>query len=175
MNINISHMKFKGDSIYSNFKGAPANNTISPSNSTKTKPWGVANVGVPNPENATAAASNSQVISINNSVFNQLPGNDVRKNYYLIGSTWTDSGLPPTGTSYAATNTGSGVAIGTSQLANSTMETYAQNGTAYNQYGSCFACHSGSTPTNNPNSISHVYSDILAWKKQSGTITSKKK
>lgn len=178
VNINISHMKFKGDSIYSNFKGAPANNTISPSNSTKTKPWGVANVGVPNPENATAAASNSQVISINNSVFNQLPGNDVRKNYYLIGSTWTDSGLPPTGVSYSATNpnnTGSGVAIGTSQLANSTMETYAQNGTAYSEYGSCFACHSGSTPTNNPNSISHVYSDILAWKKQSGTITSEKK
>ena len=165
--INISHMKFKADSIYANFKGAPANNTISPSNSSRTKPWGVADAGVPNPENTTVAASNSQVISINNSVRSKLIGNDVRKNYFFIGSTWTDSGKAPTGVSYSATNTGNGVAIGTSQLANSTMETYIQNGTTYNENGSCFYCHhdfATTGPTLLPNQLSHVYGDIMRWK-----------
>ncbi|WP_130735898.1 hypothetical protein [Flavobacterium sp. J27] len=169
VNINISHMKFKADSIYANFAGAPENNTVSPSNSSRTKPWGVANAGVPNPENASVAASNSQVISINNSVFSQLVGNDVRKHYFFIGSTWTDSGLPPTGVSYSPTNSGSGVAIGTSQLANSTMETYIQNGTTYSEKnGSCFTCHhdySPAGPSNDPNYLSHVYGDIMRWKK----------
>lgn len=171
-NINISHMKFKGDSIYANFSGAPANNTVSPSNSSRTKPWGVANAGVPNPENTTVAASNSQIISINNSVHSKLVGNDVRKNYFFIGSTWTNSGLAPNGTSYSSTNTGSGVAIGTSQLANSTMETYIQNGTTYNENGSCFYCHHDFTsPSNDPNQLSHVYADIMRWKQATGVKT----
>jgi hypothetical protein len=164
-NINISHMKFKNDTISAQWTTnplPPANNTISPSNTTRTKPWGVANKGVPNPENATAAASNSQIISINNSVLSQLVGNDIRKNYLFIGSTWTDGGAAPNGQSYSATNTKSGVAIGTSQLANSTMETYDQS-TAYNLNGSCFSCHhdyKSSKPTLDPNFLSHVYADI---------------
>ncbi|NHN24938.1 hypothetical protein FIA58_004535 [Flavobacterium jejuense] len=161
--INISHMKFKADSIYANFKGAPANNTVSPSNSSRTKPWGVANAGVPNPENASVEASNSQVISINNSIHSKLVGNDIRKNYFFIGSTWTDSGLAPNGSSYSTTNSGSGVAIGTSQLANSTMETYIQNGTGYNENGSCFLCHSNNNGLK-PTDLSHVYGDIMRWK-----------
>jgi hypothetical protein len=163
-NINITHMKFNADTISANFKGAPANNTISASNSSRTKPWGVTNTGVPNGENATAAASNSQIISINNSVQSQLVGNDVRKNYLFIGSTWTDSGTAPDGTSYSATNTQNGTAIGTSQLANSTMETYAENGTVYSQFGTCFACHhdyKSPKPTLDPNFLSHVYADIV--------------
>lgn len=158
ININISHMKFKGDSIY-----ATPNHTISPSNSTRMKPWGVANSGVPNPENASVAASNSQVLSINNSVLSKLVGNDFRKNYYFIGSTWTDSGLAPDGTSYSPTNAGKGVAIGTNQLANSTMETYIQYGTSYNKNGSCFLCHSNNNGLL-PTDLSHVYGDIMRWK-----------
>lgn len=169
--INISHMKFKEDNIY-----ATANNTVSPSNTTRTKPWGVADAGVPNPENATVAASNSQVISINNSVLSKLIGNDVRKNYIFIGSTWTDSGKAPTGVSYSSTNNGDGVAIGTSQLANSTMETYIQNGTTYNENGSCFYCHhdfNKTGPSLLPNQLSHVYGDIMRWKNAVGIKTNK--
>jgi hypothetical protein len=175
-NINISHMKFKNDTISAQWTTTPlppANNTISPSNTTRTKPWGVANKGVPNPENATAAASNSQIISINNSVLSQLVGNDIRKNYLFIGSTWTDGGAAPNGQSYSATNTTSGVAIGTSQLANSTMETYDQS-TAYNPNGSCFSCHhdyKSSKPTLDPNFLSHVYADI----RRGDSISGKKK
>ncbi len=161
--VNISHMKFKYDSIYANFPNAPVNNTVSPSNTTRTKPWGVANSGVPNSENPTVAASNSQVISINNSVQSLLVGNDVRKNYLFIGSTWTDSGTAPDGTSYSATNTKLGVAIGTSQLANTTMETYIQNGAGYNQSGSCFDCHHDYTPAGpslSPDYLSHIFQDL---------------
>ena len=136
--------------------------TISASNTKMTKPWGVANDGVPNPENSTPAASNSEVISMNNSILSQLADGDLRKNYIFIGATWTDSGKAPTGTSYSASNTGSGVAIGTSQLANSTMETYAQNGASYAQYGSCFSCHSNySDPGLKPSDLSHIYSELL--------------
>jgi hypothetical protein len=140
--------------------------TISPSNTTKTKPWGVAEAGVPNPENSTAAASNSEVISINNSVLNQLKDGDLRKNYVFIGATWTDSGVAPNGKSYSSTNSESGVAIGTSQLANSTMETYAQYGTDYNTYGSCFSCHSGYPASLKPSDLSHIYSALLKGEDQ---------
>jgi hypothetical protein len=163
VNINISHMKFKGNAVYATFQGAPAGNTVSPSNSTRTKPWGVANAGVPNPENPTAAAANSQVISINNSVMSMLVGNDLRKNYMFIGSTWTSGGAAPTGGSYSATDTIAGVAIGSSQLANTTMETYIQNSAGYNAQGSCFLCHSSfnrKVPQLSPDTISHVFSDL---------------
>jgi hypothetical protein len=160
---NVSHMNFEGDSIIAAFCGAPPKNTISPSNTKRTKPWGFANGGVPNPENATVAEANSQVISINNSVLGMLKGNDIRKNYLFIGSTWTSGGAAPDGTSYACfneLNTNPGTAIGGSQLANSTMETYIQNGDAYAEQGSCFTCHSASKPTLSPDYISHVFNDL---------------
>lgn len=156
----VSHMKFKADSIYANFPGAPDGNTVSPSNTTRTKPWGVAENAVPNPEDATAAASNSKVISINNTVMGFLKGNDVRKHYLFIGSTWTPGGTGPTGTSFKAGASTKGVAIGTSQLANSTMETYAQNGIKPATYGSCFSCHSNNGSLA-PDQISHVLNDLL--------------
>ena len=166
---NESHMKFcnsnelnakKCDELNSIF--ANGSNTISASNTKKTKPWGVANDGVPNPENTTAAASNSEVISINNSILGQLVEGDLRRNYVFIGATWTDGGAAPTGASYSATNTTPGVAIGTSQLANSTMETYAQYGTSYSQYGSCFSCHYNyQTPGLKPSDLSHIYAELL--------------
>jgi len=141
---------------------ATTDNTISASNTKMTKPWGVANDGVPNAENSTVAASNSEVISINNSVLGKLAAGDLRKNYIFIGATWTDGGAAPTGTSYSATNTAAGVAIGTSQLANSTMETYAQNGAGYSQYGTCFSCHSNyADPGLKPSDLSHIYAELL--------------
>ncbi|AXT50632.1 hypothetical protein D1818_07220 [Aquimarina sp. BL5] len=159
---NQSHMKYTDGDIVANTATNP-NQKITASNTKMTKPWGVADAGVPNPENASVAASNSQIISTNNSVLGQLANGDMRKNYIFIGATWTNDGAPPTGQSYSVkdTLTASGVAIGTSQLANSTMETYAQHGSAYSQYGSCFSCHSkndGLLPTD----LSHVYQEIMA-------------
>ncbi|NJM80684.1 MAG: hypothetical protein HC854_15685, partial [Flavobacterium sp.] len=152
-NPNVSHMVFSHDSIKAN-KGF----TITPSNTVRTKPWGSSYETRPNAEDANPAVANSKVIQLNEAVSKLLPGNDVRKNYFLIGATWTNGGSAPNGKSYSPNESEQGVAIGSSQLANSTMETYAQNGTTYNEYGSCFSCHSnnGLKPTD----LSHVYKRI---------------
>jgi hypothetical protein len=158
-NVNISHIKLSksGDTLT-----ATSSNTVSASNTLRTKAWGVAPDVVPNQEDKDASESNSEIISINNSIINKLLGNDVRKNYILIGATWTNGGNAPNGYSYPANikNKDSlNDAIGTSQLANSTMETYIQHGEKFNSRGSCFLCHShekGLAPGN----LSHVYEAI---------------
>lgn len=155
---NISHMVFSGDSIKGNNGHA-----ITPSNTLRTKPWGSAVDVKPNEEDASPAASNSEIIAINNAVISKLKGNDVRKNYIFIGATWTDSGAGPNGYSYnpkVDSLSVPGVAIGASQLANSTMETYAQNGDKYNAYGSCFSCHSNKEGLK-PGDLSHVFNALL--------------
>lgn len=156
--INVSHMKLSksGDTL----KATPSY-TISTSNTLRTKPWGVAPNKVPNQEDKDASASNSEIISINNSVINKLLGKDVRKNYILIGATWTDGGNGPSIYSYPAKNKKDSLnaAIGTSQLANSTMETYYQHGVKFDSIGSCFRCHSHNKGLA-PGNLSHVYEKI---------------
>lgn len=155
---NISHMTFSGDSIT-----AKKGYTISPSNTLRTKPWGSSVDVKPNAEDASPAASNSEIIAINNSVISKLKGNDVRKNYIFIGATWTANGAGPNGYSYNSkvdSLSVAGVAIGASQLANSTMETYMQNGEKYNVHGSCFYCHSNKGGLR-PDDLSHVYNALL--------------
>jgi hypothetical protein len=156
-NTNNSHMTFdkKNGNIVAN-----TNYTISASNTLRTKPWGSAVDTIPNQNVVSVAQSNSEVLSLNVSVQNNLVGNDIRKNYLFLGATWTPNGLGPNGISYTPVYQDSlntvGVAIGTSQLANSTMETYAQNGLEYNQFGSCFGCHSAGGKID-PGSISHIF------------------
>lgn len=155
---NQSHMTFSGDSII-----AKDLCEITPSNTLRTKPWGSAVDVKPNAEDATPAASNSEIIAINNSVISKLKGKDVRKNYIFIGATWTENGAGPNGYSYNPTVDSlkvAGVAIGASQLANSTMETYAQNGDKYNTFGSCFSCHSNNKGLK-PDDLSHVYNGLM--------------
>jgi hypothetical protein len=131
--------------------------TISPSNSQMSFPWGSEPNVSPNKEDGSSAASNSEVLSINNSILGMLVGNDIRKNYVMIGATWTSGGNPPTGTSYSTNPGDPGAAIGTSLLANITMETYKQS----NQ-NSCFTCHrSFTTPDLYPANLSHVYGGII--------------
>ncbi|WCT11162.1 hypothetical protein [Mucilaginibacter jinjuensis] len=130
--------------------------TISASNTLMTMPWGSAADSVTNPENKSSAASNSEVIAVNNSIQKLLVGNDIRKNYLFIGATWTSGGAPPNGKSYGAPDTTAGVAIGTNVLANTTMETYFQNPSR-----SCLFCHSNQeTPSLTPGTLSHIYSAI---------------
>ena len=155
---NISHMTFSGDSIM-----AKKGYTISPSNTLRTKPWGSSVDVKPNAEDASPAASNSEIIAINNAVISKLKGKDVRKNYIFIGATWTANGAGPNGYSYNPSVDSlkvPGVAIGASQLANSTMETYMQNGEKYNVHGSCFYCHSNKEGLR-PDDLSHIYNGLL--------------
>lgn len=152
---NVSHMYFASDSI----KSRPGY-TVSPSNTRRTKPWGSGYNVQPNAEDASPAAANSEVLAINNAVRKYLPDGDVRKKYLFIGATWTDGGAGPLGTSYSPSLTTPGVAIGTSQLANCSMETYIQNGSTYNTNGSCFYCHSNNAGLE-PGDLSHVYTAII--------------
>lgn len=147
---NVSHMTSAGDTI-----NAKAGFTISPSNVQRSMPWGSAMDSVTNQEDGSSAASNSEIISINNAVRSLLVGNDKRKRYLLIGATWTNGGAPPNGISYG-TDTTAGVAIGTNVLANSTMETYLQTPST-----SCFTCHSAfTTPVLTPDTISHIFARL---------------
>lgn len=164
-NVNQQNMIVSNDSIL-----AYGGNTISPSNTQMICAFGVATNTRPNAEDATPAASNSEVISINNAVRKLLKGKDIRKNYMLIGATWTFGGAAPTGISYAyplpgdstaGIDTAAGVAIGTSQLANSTMETYVQDSASlYTQYGSCLSCHSNNNGLA-PDDLSHIYGGLI--------------
>lgn len=159
---NKSHMNYENNTIV-----AKSNNTISPSNTKRINAFGVAydNNAKPNNENKSSAESNSQIIAVNNTVRDQLIAGDVRKNYIFIGATWTQNGAAPTGKSYSVKKkqTSPGVAVGTSQLANSTMETYFQYGAGkFNSNdASCFSCHHGSLAPNAPYDLSHIYSLLL--------------
>ncbi|ASU33593.1 hypothetical protein [Mucilaginibacter xinganensis] len=153
--VNISHMtnvdaQFKSSDTIRAQQGF----TITPSNTLTIMPWGSAKDSVTNQEDKSSAASNSEIISINNNIRKML-GADVRGNYLLIGATWTSGGAAPNGGVYGLNGTAPGVSIGTSVLANSTMETYFQL-----PKFSCFTCHSSSVPSLNPDSISHIYGKL---------------
>lgn len=164
--VNVQNMRVGGKDSILSVDSLP----MGPANVLMVCAWGVSNDTVPNGENASPAASNSEIISINNSIQRMLVGNDIRKNYLLIGATWTFGGAAPNGTSYAPGNTANGVAIGTSQLANSTMETFVQSPTntpVYQSYGSCLSCHSGqvnNTYSLSPDVLSHIFDDLLPLK-----------
>lgn len=124
---NQSHAQVSGDDIVGNPSGAH----ITPSDTLRSNPWGL-------PGNSTA--SNTQIVSINSSVLSQLISGDMRKNYFMLGATWTIGGAPPS----------TGTQVGTNFLANSTMETYVQGST------NCFSCHTGAML----NGLSHIYGQI---------------
>ncbi len=159
---NVSHIKVVGDTL-----NAAPGQLINASNTQRRDAWGCIDTISPNAEDVTTAAANSEIISINNDIRKMLVGKDIRKNYLLIGATWTSGGVAPNGISYSDTSTYSGVSIGSSQLANSTMETYLSETSFFNGNNSCFRCHS---ETNNANvpiltpdvpfGLSHVFSEI---------------
>jgi len=66
-----------------------------------------------------------------------MPSGDVRRNYFMVGATWTDGGRAPIGTNER----------GATQLSNSTMETFQQGAddTTLNGSSNCFSCHKSNT------------------------------
>ena len=133
---NIAHMSFTGPS------GSPADSiqseagfTIGPSDTLRQFAFG-----------SSSQFENTEVISIDNHVLQMMPQGDVRGNYFMTGATWTPFGSNP-----SPSNNG----VGTNQLSNATMETYAQG-------SNCFSCHQNNTP-NLPNvttDVSHIYGGI---------------
>ena len=111
----------------------PVPGTVSPSDTPRTNPWGM-------PGNS--ATSNTQLISSHNTT--QVPGGDVRNQYFMTGATWTPFGVPPTGNN----------SVGTSHLANSALETYTQS-------LNCFGCHLGNM-LGDPGGggLSHIYGPL---------------
>jgi len=102
--------------------------TISASNILRTMPWGLP---------GTSSTGNAEVISINHTVRSLLDANDVRRNYFHEGTTWTIFGGSP----------GGGNQVGTNKLENTTLETFFQG-------NNCFSCHSTNTTI-----VSHVFNE----------------
>ena len=128
-------------------------NPFTPSDTLRINAWGAAQNAPPNPGVPSPAASNSELISINHSVLTQIPPGDVRARYFMLGSTWTN-GRPPTG-SFPQGNV-----VGTSQLSNSTLETYVQGSGAYDAFLGCFGCHTlGGQPLPMVQ-LSHVFEQL---------------
>lgn len=146
---NVVHAQFNAGNIV----GFPAGSAVVASNILRFKPYGAALGTQPNPLIPDDATSNTQIIGIDDSIANDfaaLPGGpDVRTNYYMRGATWTENGAPPSGSFPQGTD------VGTSQLANTTMETFQQTTTSYNRFGSnCFSCH-----LTNQLNVSHMACD----------------
>ena len=135
---NSSHMNFTLPPKIN----AIATKTISPSNTIRWKAFGM-------PFGA-ASKSNTEVISINNSVIGRLISGDIRRNYMMTGSTWTIGGAAPTSANQA----------GTTLLANTTLETYDQGDNNKKNGTNCFGCH-----RTNTTDVSHIFNVLepLFW------------
>jgi len=142
---NVSRQFLGGDDVVAASPPTP----IGPNNIIRHKAWGAASDVAPNPLKGTPA-SNSEIISINNSVRAVLGNGDVRRNYIMTGSTWLIAGVFPF-------NSFNNTHVGTSKLSNSTMETFTQ-GSSPQAVGTfnCFNCHSPVKTT----SVSHVFNDL---------------
>jgi hypothetical protein len=115
---------------------------IGPANTIRFSPWG-------QDSSAPDIANNTQIISVNKSVRGLLGNSDVRRNYFLVGTTWTNGAIPGVDNNVPT--------IGSQQLANSTMETYSSR-------TNCFSCHAndrlGIGGGRSADGLSHIYGDL---------------
>jgi hypothetical protein len=113
--------------------GTCSQNTIQQNNVYRVNPWG-------NAPTTASAENNSELISLNLDILVMLGlVGDVRSNYFQVGAVWTKDGSVPSSPTDPEL-------AGSLLLANSTMETYHQQGTAGSDQG-CFGCHSVPTPS----------------------------
>ena len=122
---------------------------VTPSDTQRVNPFGTPpNLTNPNPGDASSAAANTELISLNNNIAQMMASSgasaDVRNNYFQSGTTWTKGGAFPSGPYFSGGNE-----VGTNELANSTMETYHQT-------VNCFYCHAS-----NQTDVSHMYPVLL--------------
>ena len=154
-NFNIAHADYF---MAPNIQGANGF-SITGSNTLRNKPFGGGANQAPNPLIPSTAASNTQVIAINNDIQSQMAAKgaaaDLRLNYIMSGATWTAGGAPPT------SPFPTGNQVGTSRLTNSTMETY-QQGPNTNANGlNCLDCHQGNMlGDSGGGGLSHVYGTL---------------
>jgi len=154
---NVPHMVVSGLNIV---RQSP--HSISPSDTIRWKTWGAASNLSPNPADLSVTASNTEILSINNNVRGMMATGDIRSNYIMTGATWTiDGDSPIPVSSNPQPNdppTALGAQVGTSQLANTTMETYQQGKDTTTTHGgsNCFSCH-----VTNTTRVSHVYGALL--------------
>ena len=141
--------------------GIQANNSLPSVQGTsvlRLAPWGAPNDQTPNPLVATVAASNTQIISLNNDIHSQMNAQDVRNKYLFLGATWTENGAAPS-TNFKGSNA-NGIVVGTSHLANTTLETFTQSETYVPGIfpgPGCLSCH-----TTNTVGVSHVFESTQA-------------
>jgi hypothetical protein len=149
---NTLHQAVEGDLIRARVVGG-----ISPSNTIRFKPFGASSDKGPNKQVSDSAESNTQIISMNNSVCGQLDTADIRKNYFMVGATWTDGSAP--GKSFPLGNV-----AGASQLANSTMETFTQRRSEFGSRDSCFGCHTSNAAegTKATTGVSRIFCSLKA-------------
>jgi hypothetical protein len=159
---NCMHMSVSGGNIIlpTATSSCPAG-SFTASDTLREKAWGAASDISPNPIDNSAANSNTEIISINDSVRGMIPSGDVRANYYTAGATWTISGAPP-----ISVHSGTpGNQVGTSMLSGSTLETYQQGtDTTSTSAGSsnCFSCHTSGASTLSlaTTDVSHIFNAI---------------
>ncbi len=165
-NYNVPHADF---SSAPNIERA-GSFSISASNSVRIAPFGSAVGILPTPLVTSVPQANAQVISLNNSVQSLMASAgaaaDLRNNYIFYGATWTAGGNPPDQQFSAAGTPACGSTpfplcgneVGTSNLQNSTMETYQQGATTTTAGGNCLDCHSGTMlGTSGGGGLSHIY------------------
>jgi hypothetical protein len=154
-NFNIAHANYL---MAPDIEGANGF-SITGSNTLRNKPFGGGADKAPNPLIASTAASNTQVIAINNDIQSKMAAkgaaSDVRLNYVMSGATWTEGGAPPT------SPFPTGNQVGTSRLTNSTMETYQQGPNTDANGLNCLDCHSGNMlGDSGGGGLSHVYGTV---------------
>ena len=161
---------------------AQGGGTIGPSDTLRVMAWGASTNETPNPIDPTAPDSNAEIIDINTRAHQMLAAGDVRANYILIGATF--SGLPSSGSGpssfffpngdipssasvpYPGGNNPPNNAVidetGTSQMSDSTLETYSQaSHPAYGLDNNCFLCHEGNPlGASDGSGLSHIYGQI---------------
>ena len=148
---NTERMEMSGNNIVPR-----PGQSIGPSDTMRWKAWGAATDQDPNPIALHTSGSNSEIITMNNSVLGMLLPGDIRKNYIFTSSTWTFDGAAPRG----AFGDG-GNEVGTNKMSNTTMETYQQgfNGTKVGT--NCFSCHNGNMLGDQfGNGLSHIFGTI---------------
>jgi hypothetical protein len=97
------------------------------------------------PEMAWATFEHVGTTPMDSHVLRMLASGDVRANYFMTGATWTAFGSNPSNTN---------LGVGTNQLANAAMETYAQG-------SNCFGCHQNINPSPRVTTeVSHIFDGL---------------